>query len=173
LLAYHGQRGLQVESTLGVLVQLAALATGGRAEASPSFGSMNLDGTAPSLLAKACGPIALVAIGAIAWRLFTAKAARGPARVAGSAFLSAVALWLTGKVFSPQYMTWGIPLVLAIPGKEGLRLAWGMIAATAITQLYLRGYYDLVAEGAAIGVLSVAARQGILAYVAVRTARNV
>jgi hypothetical protein len=153
---YHAARGLHCEATLGVLVELGALVTGAHAVATPSFGSMNLEGPVASLFATLTMPLTLVAI---AW--LTLRAATTRPRAASAALWACVAIWLTGKVFSPQYMTWAIPLVLAVPGR---RVAWGLLAAMALTQLYLRGYYDLVAEGAVIGVLSVAVRQAIVGY---------
>lgn len=171
MLGYHAARGLHCESTLGVLVSLGRLLASARAAATPSFGSMNLEGALPDLLAKLTGPLMLGAALFVAWRARSA-AAHGPERVALAVTMALAALWLTGKVLSPQYFTWAIPLVLAVPGKTGTRLAWALVAVTGVTQLYLRGYYDLVAEGAWIGVLSVAARQAILALVAVRGVRS-
>jgi hypothetical protein len=161
---YHAARGLPCESTLGVLVQLGGLATFAPAVATPSFGSMNLEGPVASVFAKITLPLTLLSV---AW--LTLRAAKNKPRAATAALAACVALWLTGKVFSPQYMTWAIPLVLAVPGR---RVSWGLVAAMALTQLYLRGYYDLVAEGAVIGVLSVAVRQGALGWLLFISARE-
>ncbi len=172
MLGYHAARGLHCESTLGVLVLLGRLASGGAGAAStPSFGSMNLEGALPDLLAKLAGPMMLAAALFVAWRAYRAEK-QGPAQVALATTAALAMVWLTGKVLSPQYFTWAIPLVLAVPGKEGTRLAWSLVAAMALTQLYLRGYYDLVAEGAWLGVLSVAARQGMLVVAASRATRR-
>ena len=167
MLGYHAARGLHCESTLGVLITLGRLALGAGAAATPSFGSMNLEGALPDVLAKVSGPLMLAGALFVAVRAYRAPV-HGPSRVALVTVTALAALWLTGKVLSPQYFTWAIPLVLAIPGKEGMRLAWALVVAMAVTQLYLRGYYDLVAEGAWLGVLSVAVRQGILAVASAR-----
>src|SRR5206468_3880357 len=111
-------------------------------------------------LARITALLTLAAIGVL-----TVRARKMRPNAALAAVAACAAIWLTGKVFSPQYMTWAIPLVLAVPGRRGVRLALGLVAAMAVTQLYLRGYYDLVAEGAVIGVLSVAARQAIVGWV--------
>jgi hypothetical protein len=117
-----------------------------------------------SVFAKITLPLALVAIG---W--LTLRASKRRPRPATAALTACIALWLTGKVFSPQYMTWAIPLVLAVPGR---RLAWALVLAMGLSQLYLRGYYDLVAQGAVIGVLSVAVRQAILGWMLFVSARE-
>jgi hypothetical protein len=164
---YHAARGLHCESTLGVLVQLAGLVSGAPAVATPSFGSLNLDGPVASTLAKLTAPLTVLAI---AWLALRASKTRPGA--AACAFAACVAIWLTGKVFSPQYMTWAIPIVLAIPGRAALRLGWGLVCAMALSQLYFRGYYDLVVGGAVIGVLSVAARQAIVGWMFAATVRE-
>jgi len=83
-------------------------------------------------------------------------------RITTAALAGAIVLWLTSKVLSPQYLTWGIPLVLAVPGRAGKRLAWIAIGAMAVTQLYTRGFYDLVVEQAPIALVTLAVRQGLL-----------
>ena len=65
-------------------------------------------------------------------------------------------------MFSPQYLTWGIPLVLAIPGRRGAVAIWITVVALALTQLYFRGYYDLVFNQRFAGVFTVLLRQAVL-----------
>jgi hypothetical protein len=73
-----------------------------------------------------------------------------------------VVLWLTGKVLSPQYLTWGIPLVLAVPGKTGRRLTWMAIATLTMTQIFYRGCYDCVFEQQLSGLAMLVVRQAML-----------
>jgi len=170
LLAYHSQRGLHCESTLGLLLATARLVTGARTPATLSFGSLNLGGRAADALAAFCGPLSLAAALAVAWLArrngtnagASTGAESGPKRVACAAMATLVVLWLTGKVFSPQYMTWGLPLVLAVPGALGIRLAWVLAAAMALTQFYVCGHMELVEEGQALGLLNLAARDAVL-----------
>jgi hypothetical protein len=121
----------------------------------------------------------LVPLGAFLWRVARAPAHSRPpsasarvSRLATSALAATAILWLTGKVFSPQYLTWSIPLVLAVPGRTGIRLAWVTIGAMALTQLYQRGFYDLVVEQRPIGLLALAARQAILFVLLALAARS-
>jgi Glycosyltransferase family 87 len=82
-------------------------------------------GTLSSLLA-----IALVLL--VAWEYW-----RGPdtdARLV-TAFAGTVAAWTVfGKVLSPQYLTWLVPLVPLAAGRKGLAAAGTLLAALALTQ---------------------------------------
>jgi hypothetical protein len=179
---YHGFRGLQVESTLGALVGAARLVLGTVRPATISYGSFNLDGSFPDALARLSLPLTVAGIAALVARAaFAGRAGRAvdavdePARIeriACATLAATLVLWLTGKVFSPQYLTWGLPLVLAIPGRRGVEAIWIAIAAFAVTQLYYRGFYDLVFDQRPIGIITVLVRQAILVALLVRVART-
>ena len=191
---YHGFRGLQVESTLGALVGAARLALGTSRPATISYGSFNVDGSFPDALARLSLPLTALGIAAlVAWTAVSSRESEGegqskgegeskgerdhePARIeriACATLAATLVLWLTGKVFSPQYLTWGIPLVLAIPGRRGVVAIWIAIAAFAVTQLYYRGFYDLVFDQRPVGILTLLARQAILVVLLVWVARPV
>jgi hypothetical protein len=169
---YHSLRGIQVESTFGALVGAVRLVLGTTQTASVSYGSFNVDGAIPDFLAKLCAPltVASVAILVFAERRASladegvregAEAGRVE-RIACAAVAATVLAWLTGKVLSPQYLTWMIPLTLAIPGRRGVVATWFAIGACAMTQLYYRGFYDVICEQGFVGVGSILARQAIL-----------
>jgi hypothetical protein len=178
LFRYHGLRGLQVESTLGALVGAGRIALGTTRPATISYGSFNLDGAFPDALARLTLPLTIAGIAAAVAVALVAPVAPGapgatgaddaidePARIeriACATLAGTLVLWLTGKVFSPQYLTWGIPLVLAIPGRRGVQAIWVAIAAFTVTQLYYRGFYDLVFDQRPVGVITVLVRQAIL-----------
>jgi hypothetical protein len=163
-------RGLQVESTLGALVGAARIVLGTTRPATISYGSFNIDGSFPDALARLSLPLALAGIAALCvleWRAGEGAGEGGHdsgriERLACATLAATIVLWLTGKVFSPQYLTWGIPLVLAIPGRRGVVAIWLAIAAFAVTQLYYRGFYDLVFNQQLVGVLTVLVRQALL-----------
>ncbi|MDP9001745.1 MAG: DUF2029 domain-containing protein [Myxococcota bacterium] len=179
VVAYHAQRGLQCESTLGLVLATFRLVTGTRAPSTLSFGSHNIDGPAADALAALCGPLAVVAmlgLGCLAWRGAT-RAQRAAesrpdqqGRVACAAMAALIVLWLTGKVFSPQFMTWGLPIVLAVPGSFGIWLGDLLLAAMALTQVRP---YGLLVEGRALGLLVVGARQVILAIAGYMATRSI
>ncbi len=176
LFRYHGARGLQVESTLGALLGAVRVLLGTSRPATISYGSFNLDGSVPDLLAKLGLPITLAGIAALTLlELRTPDAPDEPdriERIACAALGATVVLWLGSKVFSPQYLTWGIPLVLAIPGPRGTVAIWVAVLAMALTQLFFRGYYDLVFNQQFIGVFTVLVRQGVLVALLVLVTRR-
>jgi len=179
VIAYHAARGLQCESLLGFVLATVRLVTGTRMPSTLSFGSSNLGGHAADALAGICGPLSIAASLGLGWFVWRVRpkddgpdAAQGTQRVACAALAALVVMWLTGKVLSPQYMTWGLPVVLAIPALLGIRLTWLMMATMAVTQCYICGHNDLVVQGSALGLLNLGVRQAMLAvvgYLAVRS----
>jgi hypothetical protein len=177
VVSYHATRGLHCESLLGFALATVRCVTGTTAAPLLSFGSDNLRGPGADVLAAICGPASVVASVGLGWWILRGSdddAARqdGTARLACAAFASLVVLWLTAKVFSPQYMTWGIPVVLAIPGALGIRLAWLLLGAMALTQFYVCGHYELVRDGRALGLLNLGARHAVLVVAGVVAARS-
>jgi hypothetical protein len=179
---YHAQRGLHVESTYGTILSVVGLLRGRPTVAQLSFGSFNLDGAAARRCAAIAGPLLLVAIAALtAWiagRPRVGLRASEPDspedertradRIACAGLGGLLAIWLFAKVLSPQYLTWAIPLAL-VPSNR--RPAIALIAAMAISQVYLRGFYDYVVDGRALGVLTLALRLVTLVVMAVAVAR--
>jgi hypothetical protein len=72
------------------------------------------------------------------------------------------ALWLGGKVFSLQYLTWPLPLVIALPTRAWLRASLGLGLVMLLSQLYLRGFYDHVYNQWPAGVLTMVVRLAVL-----------
>jgi hypothetical protein len=177
VLRYHSARGLQVESTGGVLLAVEHLFAGSAEPATLSYGSYNLDGSAAAAIAMMCTPLMVVLlVGAIAW-FATASAPVGEGdrndRLALALLAGLAALWLSAKAFSPQYLTWALPLVLAVSGKRGRRLTWLLFAIMTLTQVYMRAFYGQVIQGTAVGVGFLAARLPLLVTFAVVALRGV
>jgi hypothetical protein len=139
-------RPLQIES-LGSAVLLAAHHVGGlRVSVQTGHGSQNLvasgsawTGTITTALQLAC----LVLV----WIAF----ARGPAtraRLVLAAAAATAAFVAFGKVFSPQFLIWLVPLVPLVRGRRGLVASTLLAAALVLTQLWFPGrYWNLVAFG--------------------------
>jgi len=137
-------RPLQIES-LGASVLLAANQLGLYDPTVVStHGSQNLAGPLPDGLATAQTVLQAVALLAI-WAL----AARGPltpARVAAASAASVVAFVAFGKVLSPQFLIWLVPLVPLVAGRVGLAAAALLGAALVATHLWFpQSYWDMVA----------------------------
>ncbi len=181
MLSYHSARGLQVETTFATLLGALRMITGGALGSSVSFGSENLADPTSLALAKLCAPLTFAAIAAVAWIAFrSAKQADSSSspeseharvdRMARGLAGAAVLLWIFSKVLSPQYFTWGIPLILAIPWSSksnAKKVCFAFCGALVITQIYMRAYYESVAHQEPIGVLTMMLRQGLLCAVAI------
>jgi Glycosyltransferase family 87 len=127
-------RPLQIESLgAGVLLVLHQIAGVGITMRS-GHGSQNLAGAGPDAIAALQTAVQAVAIVAV-WVWF----ARGPAdrtrlvRAWAAALTAFVAL---GKVLSPQFLIWLIPVVPLVRGRRGLAAAALLGLALVLTQLW-------------------------------------
>jgi hypothetical protein len=130
----QGSRPLQIES-LGAAVLVALHHVFGLgATMSSSHGSQNLSGSLPNALAVLQSVVQLAAI-VLTWVWF----ARGEpsrerlVRAAAIAVLSYIAL---GKVLSPQYLIWLVPLVPLVWGRRGLVASVLLAVACVLTQTW-------------------------------------
>ena len=138
----QARRPLQIES-LGSAVLLAAHhAFGLDLTMKSSSGSQNLDGTLPAVVAVLHG---LVQVGVLValWVGF----ARGPAtreRFVRYSAAAVCAFVVLGKVLSPQFLIWLIPLVPLVRGRRGLVASALLGVALVLTQLWFPyRYWDL------------------------------
>jgi hypothetical protein len=175
MLRYHGTRGLQVESTLGVLYGTVLALAGHPEPTRADFGSFNFHGPGSLFLAKA-GTLLLLGLFAVA--VFASARRTPPAneertrQMALAALATTIAIWLGGKVFSPQYLTWALPLVLAVPQREWRRYAIGLGAVLIISQAYLRGYYVSIYKQEPVGIVTLDVRLALLVALFVFVCRS-
>jgi uncharacterized membrane protein len=132
-------RPLQIES-LGAAVLLAAHQVGiYDPTVVSSHGSQNLDGPVPDALAVAQSVLQGLALLAV-WLV----ARRGSFLAAAAAALTAFVAF--GKVLSPQFLVWLLPLVPLVAGATGLTASGLLAAALVTTQLWFPyRYWDVVA----------------------------
>ena len=159
-------RPLQIES-LASAVLLAAHQVGGLAiTMESSRGSQNLSGSLPDALGTASSALLAVALLSI-W----AAAVRGPAtpeRLVRFSAASVVAFVSLGKVLSPQFLIWLIPLVPLVRGRRGLAASGLLGLALLLTQLWFPiRYWDLVAFEAVPSWLVLARNLTLLVLLAV------
>jgi uncharacterized membrane protein len=141
----QASRPLQIES-LGASLLLAAHQVSGVAlTMDVSHGSNNLVGSVPHTLAlvqAVLQPLALVLL----WIGF----ARGPAdreRLVRTCAACICAFIAFGKVLSPQYLVWLLPLVALLRGRRGIVAGASLVLAMILTQLWFPyRYLDLVYE---------------------------
>ena len=142
-------RPLQIES-LGAAVLLAAHQAGVyEPTVVSSHGSQNLDGPLPDALAAVQSALQGLALLAV-W-----LAARRGSLLAGAA-AAVTAFVAFGKVLSPQFLVWLLPLVPLVAGAAGLTASGLLAAALVTTQLWFPyRYWDVVAlEPAGLLVLA-------------------
>jgi hypothetical protein len=127
------KRHLQIE-TLGSSLLLAASKLGIHHEQwiAGKPGSIDLGGTVANVVATLTTLLALALVVGVAVRYW-----RGPdtdVRLV-TAWAAAVAAWtIFGKVLSPQYLTWLVPLVPLAAGRKGLYATVTLLGALALTQ---------------------------------------
>ena len=120
MFAYHGQRGIQIES---LYASVLALVTSEPLDFEVSFGSVNV-ATDWTAALKTCSTLLLLALlaGLGLWSLLQG------ARYTRSQALSAACLALCGatilaKVLSPQYFLWALPVAMLL-GAQTLPPKW-------------------------------------------------
>jgi hypothetical protein len=138
----QASRPLQIESLGSALLLAAHHAFGLEITMDSSHGSQNLEGGLPDALAAAQSVVQALVLVAV-WVAF----ARGPATPerfvlgCGAALTAFVAL---GKVLSPQFLIWLVPLVPLVRGRRGLAASVLLALAIVLTQVWFPfRYWDL------------------------------
>jgi uncharacterized membrane protein len=136
------ERPLQIESFgAGVLLVLHQIAGVGITMES-SHGSQNLAGSGPDAIATLQSALQLAAVVCV-WIWF----ARGPMerdRLVRAFAATVCAFIAFGKVFSPQFLIWLVPLVPLVRGRRGLAAGAILALALVLTQLWFPfRYWDL------------------------------
>jgi hypothetical protein len=130
----QASRPLQIESLGAGLLLVSHHVFGTGVTMESSHGSQNLAGTSADAIALAQSILQISALVAI-WILF----ARGPmtrSRLLCASAAALVAFVALGKVLSPQFLIWLIPVVPLLRGRRGLTAALVLGAALVLTQLW-------------------------------------
>jgi hypothetical protein len=138
-------RPLQIESLGAGLLLGAHHLFGLELTMESSHGSQNLAGTAADVLGVASTLLQLAVVIAI-W-VWYARAPASRDRLLAASAGAVCAFIAFGKVFSPQFLIWLIPLVPLIAGRRGLAASGLLTAALVLTQLWFPyRYWDLALE---------------------------
>ena len=130
----QGSRPLQLES-LGAAVLLAAHHVFGLgATMSSSHGSQNLEGSVPNAVAVVQSVVQLAAV-ILIWVWF-ARGEPTKERLVRASAAVVVAFIALGKVLSPQFLIWLIPLVPLVRGRRGLAASLLLASAFVLTQTW-------------------------------------
>ncbi len=127
-------RPLQIE-TLGAATLIALHhAVGLAVTSTESHGSQNLDGTGPDVVGILQTVLQVTAL-LVIWVLY-ARDRGGREELLRACAAAAVAFVALGKVFSPQFLIWLVPLVPLVRGRRGLGASGLLFVAMMLTQLW-------------------------------------
>jgi hypothetical protein len=162
---YHLERPLQIEAVPGspVLVDHALRGTG--VVQVRSYGSDNLDGAVAGALQQTGSVLAVLGVLVVA-ALLARRLWRDPATGAGAGVLAltatlAVAI-VTGKVLSPQYLLWLVPLIPLVRGWRGPAGAAGLGIAMVLSREVFPARYIALVEDLATGPIALLALRNLL-----------
>lgn len=151
-------RPLQIESLGSGLFLAAHHLLGLDVEMRSGHGSQNLSGSGTALAAWLLTAVQLGVLGWIWLRRCGSK--EELVRWSAAALVAFVAL---GKVLSPQFLIWLVPVVPLVVGVRGVRASALLAAALVLTQLWFPSrYWDLARELAGLPSALVLARDLVL-----------
>jgi hypothetical protein len=159
------RRPLQIES-LGASLLLAAHQLGlYDPSVNSDYNSQNLGGSLPDLLVV-LSSVALVAGLVATWWLFARSAASRETLVvaAGTAVCAAMVF---GKVLSPQFLVWLVPLVPLVAGRRGVAASALLAVALVLTHSWFPSRYGEVVRLEPTGWLVLARNAVLLSLLAV------
>jgi len=148
-MAYNLRRPPQIESMAASAFLAMHTAAGTYVRVVHNYGSLGLSGRGPAALGVALTIVLAVLVVACAVWCARLLARSHPSRdveilIAGAA-TTMVALTVTGKVLSPQYMIWLLPVAVLVPGRQGRVALATMVAAMLLTQAFFPlNYWDLI-----------------------------
>jgi uncharacterized membrane protein len=149
-------RPLQLESLGAALLHAGASVIGEPVAVISSFGSQNLDGWPASGVAPLTSLAQLGLLAAIWWCAARTRASHESETLVVCSAAAVVAFVAFGKVLSPQFLVWILPLVALVPGRRGLAAMGLAAAACVLTRGWFPGrYWALVREsdGWAVGLV--------------------
>lgn len=175
-LSYQQDRGVEIESITGGLALLGAVFGGQPAHVALGFGSWQV--TSPMIGSLSfSGTVFNVAIVVVlltcAWISFTRDARDGrdvnssrviqPRTLVQYSLATLLAVVLTNKVLSPQYLVWLLPLVALLPARRSLAF---LLIVGLTTWVYPLTFHSLVTmEGPAVLLLNVRNAALVVFYV--------
>jgi hypothetical protein len=144
-IAYNLRRPPQLESMASsAFLALHALA-GVHVQVVANYGSFGIGGSRPAALATGLTALLVVLVVACAiWcahLLARAHSTRDAHILIAGAAATMVALTVTGKVLSPQYMIWLLPVTVLVPGRYGRAALATIVAVMVLTQGFFPVHY--------------------------------
>jgi hypothetical protein len=161
---YHGERGLEVESSYAGLVFLAGYLSGHEVPWVRDHDALHIAPEWGAFAERFVLPLQAASLLLVLWRFRRSGMADG-IRYSGAAVLAVI---VTAKVLSPQFLIWLFPF-LAVLGGEGAERARRifLLACVVTTLLYPIGLLSMALGGYIAGVLLLNLRNASLAVLLV------
>lgn len=136
---YHWERPLQLESTWSSPLLLATRFSNYQVQILNSYGSHNVYSSLSNTLSTISGPMTIVLLSVGYWVFCRREYSRGPAigpswdssRLIRFAAVAVATFIFAGKVFSPQFLIWLIPLLPLVKGADR-RLLFGVFTTVLL-----------------------------------------
>jgi len=138
-------RPLQIESFGAAVLVAFHHAFGLGVTMRPGHGSQNLAGVGPNVISVLQTLLQIGALVAI-WTLY-ARRRGGREELLRAGAAAAVAFIALGKVLSPQFLIWLVPLVPLVRGRRGLAASGLLLVAMVLTQIWFPFRYWAYALG--------------------------
>ncbi|MGZ6079046.1 MAG: glycosyltransferase 87 family protein [Myxococcaceae bacterium] len=136
---YQSERPVQVESTAAALLGLIRVVAPAIGDPVQSHGATGVVGPGAVPLADACQLLLVLGLGAVAWRARRASTAGALALTA----MAPLVLWMTlGRVFSPQFLVWVLPLAALAGALRSRRALAAFATICALNQAVYPGAYE-------------------------------
>jgi hypothetical protein len=146
-MVYQAVRPLQIETSASVLLGLVHAAAGTPLETLRNYGSLNLVGSGVWLatqLSSGLALFALLALYAWSWREWKRGAPLLQLSLA-TGVGALVVCFALGKVFSPQYLLWVLPLGTLLSCLAGRRFCVALVLVCLLSQAIFPVAYDALA----------------------------
>jgi hypothetical protein len=159
-LTYHLDRPVQVESTPAIVLRALDSLGDGAATPNGSHRSDGLDHPAAGVVTGAFAALMAAAIALLA--LGASKRSAGPRALVLGALGATVAFAVFGKVLSPQFLVWIVPLFALAVAWRMPALALASAAAMVLTLVEFPGHYEQVVDRQPGALALVGARDAAL-----------
>jgi uncharacterized membrane protein len=145
------RRPLQIETLGAAILILAHNLFGLGVEVENEAGAQSLTGTVPDIVAAVQTGLVAAALLAL-WLWFARRRAASRDQLVAASAAAVCAFVALGKVLSPQFLLWLVPLVALVRGSRGLVASAGLAVALVLTQLWFPDRYWTYALGLDAGL---------------------
>src|SRR5436190_9417325 len=155
-LELQSARELQIESVAATAVAWMKLAAGSSVETVRAFGARDIVADSSHTLASICRLLVLlmVLIGAsVAWLGARER------RLIDAVAVTIAGIWIASPVLSPQYLVWGLPVMLFVRSPAARFL---YLLALAVTRIEYPACYPFIAHFSLPGLAILTIRNGLL-----------